>query len=206
MQGLKAAGGVGPFGVRRPRGRPFRPGVSGNPKGRPKGARNKASLLAEALRGGEAEVLSRVYGAVLALGDRTMLERSRACKTSGLAEPLLETNVAVFFEPDLGPCVHAFLRDETSLRGTQCLVALRRWQLEHREPPKDLETLVKAAGMKGVPIDPYSDQPLRMTMLENVPVVYSVGPDGKDDGARTVWDGHPDHPGDMVFRMEPATR
>ena len=34
---------------RPPRGRPFEPGQSGNPKGRPKGSRNTVTLLSEAL-------------------------------------------------------------------------------------------------------------------------------------------------------------
>src|SRR5262249_30249825 len=41
------------------RGRPFRPGQSGNPAGRPKGARNRASLLLQALLEGEAEAVGR---------------------------------------------------------------------------------------------------------------------------------------------------
>ena len=41
------------------RGRPFEPGQSGNPAGRPKGARNKATLAIEALLDGEAEELTR---------------------------------------------------------------------------------------------------------------------------------------------------
>ncbi len=43
----------------RPRGRPFAKGNSGNPKGRPPGARNKATLAAELLLDGEAEGLTR---------------------------------------------------------------------------------------------------------------------------------------------------
>jgi Family of unknown function (DUF5681) len=43
----------------KPRGRPFAPGTSGNPSGRPKGARNKATIAAEALLDGEAESLTR---------------------------------------------------------------------------------------------------------------------------------------------------
>ncbi len=39
------------------RGRPFRKGFSGNPRGRPPGARNVATVLAEQLLDGEAEVL-----------------------------------------------------------------------------------------------------------------------------------------------------
>ena len=41
------------------RGRPFEPGQSGNPKGRPKGSRNAVTLLAEALLDGEAENIIR---------------------------------------------------------------------------------------------------------------------------------------------------
>ena len=41
------------------RGRPFEPGQSGNPKGRPKGSRNTTTLMAEALLDGEAEAITR---------------------------------------------------------------------------------------------------------------------------------------------------
>jgi len=41
------------------RGRPFEPGQSGNPKGRPKGSRNQATMIAEALLDGEAEAITR---------------------------------------------------------------------------------------------------------------------------------------------------
>lgn len=40
-------------------GRPFEPGQSGNPAGRPKGSRNKATLAVEVLFDGEAEVITR---------------------------------------------------------------------------------------------------------------------------------------------------
>ena len=43
----------------QPRGRPFEPGQSGNPLGRPKGSRNKATLLAEALLDDEGELIVR---------------------------------------------------------------------------------------------------------------------------------------------------
>jgi hypothetical protein len=122
-----------------------------------------------------------------------------------LREPLRETTLAVFL---VGSAQEAFmiaiLRAEATLRGTQCLVALRRWQLEHEELPKDIDTLVKAAGMPGVPIGPFSDQPLRMAVIEGKPVIYSVGPDGKDDKALLEWE-YGRQPGDIIFRLEPPS-
>ena len=58
--------------------------------------------------------------------------------------------------------------------------------------------------MPGVPIDPYSDQPLRMIVIEGKPLIYSVGRDGKDDQGRVEerdrnrrkWRG------DIVFRLQ----
>ncbi len=41
------------------RGRPFKPGQSGNPSGKPKGTRNKATLAALELLEGEASALTR---------------------------------------------------------------------------------------------------------------------------------------------------
>lgn len=45
--------------ARKTRGRPFERGKSGNPRGRPKGHRNKATMAIEGLLDGEAERLTR---------------------------------------------------------------------------------------------------------------------------------------------------
>ncbi len=61
------------------RGRPFKQGASGNPAGKPKGARHKATLAAEALLDGEAEALTRKAIDLAKAGDllalRLCLER-----------------------------------------------------------------------------------------------------------------------------------
>lgn len=46
-------------GAHKARGRPFERGRSGNPSGRPKGHRNKATMAMEELLDGEAEALTR---------------------------------------------------------------------------------------------------------------------------------------------------
>jgi hypothetical protein len=45
--------------TQKPRGRPFEPGNSGNPHGRPKGSRNKTTMVIEALFDGEAAAITR---------------------------------------------------------------------------------------------------------------------------------------------------
>src|SRR5207342_1485742 len=61
------------------RGRPFAKGRSGNPAGKPKGARHRATLAAEVLLDGEAEALTRKAIELALAGDpvalRLCLER-----------------------------------------------------------------------------------------------------------------------------------
>lgn len=58
---------------RKQRGRPFPPGKSGNAAGKPKGARNKATLAVEALMEGEAGALGRKAVELALGGDTTAL-------------------------------------------------------------------------------------------------------------------------------------
>jgi hypothetical protein len=55
------------------RGRPFKPGQSGNLDGRPQGSRNRTTLAVEALLEGEAEALTRVCINRAKTGDSTAL-------------------------------------------------------------------------------------------------------------------------------------
>ena len=69
----------GKDGTRRTRGRPFAKGESGNPLGRPQGARNQTTLALEALLDGEAENITRKVIELALEGDlnalRLCLER-----------------------------------------------------------------------------------------------------------------------------------
>ncbi len=56
--------------------------------------------------------------------------------------------------------------------------------------------------MPGVPADPFSNQPLRMGSVDGKTVIYSTGPDGKDDQAQVAWDFGCGHPGDFIFRLD----
>jgi hypothetical protein len=77
-----------------PRGRPFAPGQSGNPAGRPRGSRNRATLLAQALLDDTAEELIRKAKEMALAGDRSMITL--------LLKPILRWERPLTFElPDL---------------------------------------------------------------------------------------------------------
>jgi Family of unknown function (DUF5681) len=59
--------------VPKQRGRPFMPGQSGNPAGKPKGARNRSTIAAELLLEGEAKALTRKAIELGLAGDTTAL-------------------------------------------------------------------------------------------------------------------------------------
>lgn len=89
------------------------------------------------------------------------------------------------------------------LGGTQCLVALRRWQLDGKPLPTDLAAVCSAAGMNAVPIDPYSGSELKMRKHAGQPVIYSIGPDLTDDAGRLESSGglSASAAGDLLFRL-----
>jgi hypothetical protein len=103
---------VNPLQKQRGRGpgRPFAKGQSGNPAGRPIGARNAATQLAEALLDGEAEALMRKLVERALAGDgaalRLAVERivPRRARAHPFALPAIETAA------DLAPALGAIAR------------------------------------------------------------------------------------------------
>ncbi len=96
-------------------------------------------------------------------------------------------------------------RDATRLRACESLIIVSRYMCLHGQPPADLETAFREVAQAAVPIDPYSGQPLRYTILKGRPTVYSVGADQKDDGASIDWKlGKLS--GDFIFTIGPLTQ
>jgi Family of unknown function (DUF5681) len=62
--------------ARKQRGKPFKPGQSGNPAGKPKGTRNAITLAMEALLDGESDALTRKAIELAKAGD---LQALRLC-------------------------------------------------------------------------------------------------------------------------------
>jgi hypothetical protein len=116
----------------------------------------------------------------------------------------------------LGPCTLARLlipaydaffnadaREGCYLGAAKAQLALRRWGLTHREPPPSLEAACKDAKMLGVPVDPFSGsgEPLKLATVDGALVVYSIGPDGRDDHALKDSKLARQPEGDLLFAM-----
>jgi hypothetical protein len=63
---------------------------------------------------------------------------------------------------------------------------LRAYRAEHEEVPQSWQQ-VRDAGLPELPVDPWDPRggPLRYKLTSNSPVIYSVGPNGVDDGGAT---------------------
>lgn len=77
----------------------------------------------------------------------------------------------------------AFIMAQARVRCLIACLAADRYRSAHGEWPKSLDDLVPSL-LGRVPTDPYDGQPLRYARLDDGMHVYSVGPDGIDDGGR----------------------
>ena len=168
------------------------------------GRQGSAEDLARAIRG-----LNDYYRALLALDGTPFAGRIKQVET--LRMPLendVYSRKLSELLPPLEPFTRAIGRMNAVVHASECMIVMRRWQLNHRGLPRGLILAVKEAGLKGIPTDPFDGKPMRVALLGSPPVIYSVGKDGRDDEGRK--DSKYDTlPGDLLFRMpevEPRSR
>lgn len=76
---------------------------------------------------------------------------------------------------------HGFHRNQAWLRCAVAALASERFRLAHGSWPDSISGLVPEF-LSETPIDPFDGQPLRLRHLKDSLVIYSIGPDGNDDG------------------------
>ena len=64
-----------------------------------------------------------------------------------------------------------------------------------------LAVVVKEAGLKAIPTDPYDGKPIRLAVIDGQPVIYSVGRDGRDDGGLKDSNRDMQPTGDLIYRL-----
>jgi hypothetical protein len=92
-------------------------------------------------------------------------------------------------------------RSHAQLRCATVAVAAERFRRDNGRWPTTIDELVTAKLLTAVPADPYDGKPLRLKKLPDGLVIYSVGPDGADNGG-TLDRQKPTRPGsDIGFRL-----
>lgn len=76
-------------------------------------------------------------------------------------------------------------RDRAMSRLRIALVAARAYTLEQHRLPAGLADLVPGY-LGSVPVDPFGDGPLKSKLTADALLIYSIGPDGKDDGGTPI--------------------
>jgi len=92
-----------------------------------------------------------------------------------------------FLMPAFSGAVKAEDRAVTSQGMTQVVFALAAYRADRGTYPADLGALVHKY-LPAMPEDPFSAGPLRYKREEAGFLLYSVGPNGKDDGGRSFLD------------------
>ncbi|MBN1908453.1 MAG: hypothetical protein JW818_01825 [Pirellulales bacterium] len=151
----------------------------------------------------EIDELNRWHTSISRTGDGSLQEQIAALKTydrKGMVSPQIIPHYVRALS--LEPVAHAFMRGRARIAGTQCLLALRHWQLTRDQDISSLDEVVRAAGMKETPRDPFGNGSLQMTMLRGHRVIYSVGHDGIDNhGEPEYGEDARTRRGDIVFRL-----
>jgi hypothetical protein len=85
--------------------------------------------------------------------------------------------------PAVGKVGRGFWRNQALLRSAIVALAVERYRIPHGHWPESLSVLVPEY-LKKIPLDPYDAKPLRYRRLADGVVIYSIGPNEKDDGGK----------------------
>jgi hypothetical protein len=97
---------------------------------------------------------------------------SISMKVSGMGARAIAQNVSILERSEN--------RQNAARRLLLADLAIRVYHQEHGQDPPDLNALVPTI-LKAVPIDPYTNRPLRYQKRGDAGIVYSTGPDRDDD-------------------------
>lgn len=129
------------------------------------------------------EDLSRGTSAVLAAvnENRSPTEEETAALAGMLSNPVGRILTGLLF-PAMEAIVERSFRTRADRAATRAALALRLHEMRRGRLPDSLDAVVAEGILDAVPVDPLCDEPLRYSKERRV--VWSTGPDGKDDGGK----------------------
>lgn len=126
------------------------------------------------------------------------LAETRLSQLAGTTSANLKYPFTLVLLPGLSAAGQAAARNEAERDATRVALAIERFRLRESRLPEKLDELVPGF-LESVPSDPFNSGPLRYRTDETEYLVYSVGPNGVDDGGRT--DPPPNQPVDTLVRV-----
>jgi hypothetical protein len=146
-------------------------------------------------------------GALLRYMNRTVeiaklpTEEQRAAMLELEATAKDQSVLVQLFVPMLREVNEACLRSQVQLRCASATMAAERYRLAKGRWPQAWDELITAGLLHGKPIDVYDSKPLRMRRVDDGLVIYSVGPDGIDNGGQVRREPLARLPADIGFRL-----
>lgn len=128
---------------------------------------------------------------------KLLVERNK--RRGAVSEALAHTMVSLLMSP-VKPLKFAECRTKTRVRLTLLAIALERHRKAHGRFPAKLADL-QPAFLKKLPRDLYTEKPFVYKPTKTGYLLYSVGPNRKDDGGKERGDGDAD---DIAVRMKIA--
>lgn len=135
--------------------------------------------------------LTLQYGLV---SKRSLLNRYRSYLDAGIVDaprPYYATalptpdRVLQFVTPEISEFKVKWAVRDARWRIMQLRLAARAYQYRHGAPPPSVEALVPAY-LPAIPQDPFANRPLVYRVKANRALIYSRGPDSKDDGGKDL--------------------
>ncbi len=99
--------------------------------------------------------------------------------------PLPKDSFSRVMAPTYAEVAAGGARASALLRVMEVRLAVRAFTLEHGAPPRSIQALVPGY-LPRIPRDPFAPRSITYRLKQGRPLVYSVGPDGVDDGGRSI--------------------
>jgi hypothetical protein len=131
---------------------------------------------------------------------RVELVEQRLKKAAGSKNPLerVKYMVTLLVTPAILPAFDSTARGLAKQQALEAALAAERYRLKSGSFPSQLSDLVPDL-LAAVPTDPFDGQPLRLINRDGALIIYSVGPNGKDNGGQSGT--RPNEP-DIVVRIQ----
>lgn len=143
------------------------------------------------------EVLVAAKDSSAAMRDAAFEAEDRVRQLRGTAGWRLRYPLTALLVPSLGAFAQALTRREAERDATRVALAIERFRRSQGRVPQNLDELVPEF-LPALLLDPFDGAPLRYRATATEYVVYSIGPNGGDDGGSSE---PPDRPADLVVRV-----